>query len=136
MISPKYHREIPQRYRLEASKCKSCGNISFPPRLVCPECGNNESTLPKGGFETIRLNGEGKLLTYTIIRVASEKFFGKTPFAVGIVELKDGVKVTTQIADVDFDKLKIGQKVKLVFRKIQDEGKSGLHCYGYKAILI
>ena len=50
--------------------------------------------------------------------------------------MKDGVNVTTQIADVDFDKLKIGMKVKLVFRKIQDEGKSGLHCYGYKAILI
>ena len=128
MISPRYHREIPQRYRLEAGKCKACGNISFPPRLVCPECGKDE-------FETVALNGEGKLLTYTIIRVASDKFTGKTPYAVGIVELKDGVKVTTQITDVDFDKLKIGTKVKLVFRKIQDEGKSGLHCYGYKAIL-
>jgi uncharacterized OB-fold protein len=62
---------------------------------------------------------------------------------VGIVELNDaslparqGVKVTTQIADVNFNDLKIGQKVKLVFRKIQVEGKSGLHCYGYKAVLV
>ena len=90
----------------------------------------------KSDFEIFRLNDEGKLLTFTIIRVASDKFFGTTPFAVGIVELKDGVKLTTQIADVDFDQLKIGQKVKLVFRKIQDEGKSGLHCYGYKAVLV
>jgi hypothetical protein len=129
MISPRYHREIPQRYRLEAGKCKKCGEVSFPPRLVCPKCKSQE-------FETIRLNEEGKLVTFTIIRVASDKFFGTTPFAVGIVELNDNVKVTTQIADVNFDTLKIGQKVKLVFRKIQDEGKSGLHCYGYKAILI
>jgi uncharacterized OB-fold protein len=55
---------------------------------------------------------------------------------VGIVELNDGVKLTTQIADVDFDKIKIGMKLKLVFRKIQDEGAAGLHCYGYKAIVI
>lgn len=129
MISPRYHREIPQRYRLEAGKCKKCGEVSFPPRLVCPNCKSQE-------FETVRLNDEGKLVTFTIIRVASDKFFGTTPFAVGIVELNDNVKVTTQIADVNFDQLKIGQKVKLVFRKIQDEGKSGLHCYGYKAILI
>jgi uncharacterized OB-fold protein len=129
MISPRYHREIPQRYRLEAGKCKKCGEVSFPPRLVCPNCKSQE-------FETIRLNEEGKLVTFTIIRVASDKFFGTTPFAVGIVELNDNVKVTTQIADVNFDQLKIGQKVKLVFRKIQDEGKSGLHCYGYKATLI
>ena len=29
MISPRYHREIPQRYRLEAGKCKKCGKLVF-----------------------------------------------------------------------------------------------------------
>ena len=129
MISPKYFREIPQRYRLEAGKCKKCGQIYFPPRLICPECKSNQ-------FETIKLNPEGKLLTYTIIRIASDKFSIQAPYAVGIVELNDGVKLTSQIADVDFDKIKIGMKLKLVFRKIQDEGAAGLHCYGFKAIVI
>ncbi len=76
-----------------------------------------------------------RLKLLRVIRVASDIFSLQTPFAVGIVELKDGVRLTTQIAEVDFEKLKIGKKVKMVFRKIQDEGKSGLHCYGYKAIL-
>ncbi|HKJ81698.1 MAG TPA: Zn-ribbon domain-containing OB-fold protein [Ignavibacteriaceae bacterium] len=129
MISPKYFREIPQRYRLEAGKCKKCGQVYFPPRLICPECKAQE-------FENIRLNPEGKLLTYTIIRVGSDIFSLQTPFAVGIIELKDGVRLTAQIADVDLDKIKIGMSLKLVFRKIQDEGASGLHCYGYKAIVI
>jgi uncharacterized OB-fold protein len=129
MISPKYFREIPQRYRLEAGKCKKCGQVYFPPRLICPECKSKQ-------FEMIKLNPEGKLLTYTIIRVASDKFSIQAPYAVGIVELNDGVKLTTQIADVNFDKIKIGMKLKLVFRKIQDEGAAGLHCYGYKAIVI
>jgi scaffold protein (connect acetoacetyl-CoA thiolase and HMG-CoA synthase) len=129
MISPKYFREIPQRYRLEAGKCKKCGQVYFPLRLICPECKSQQ-------FEILKLNPEGKLLTYTIIRVASDKFSIQAPYAVGIVELNDGVKLTTQIADVDFDKIKIGMKLKLVFRKIQDEGAAGLHCYGYKAIVI
>ena len=129
MISPKYFREIPQRYRLEAGKCKKCGQIYFPPRLICSECKSNQ-------FETIKLNPEGKLLTYTIIRIASDKFSIQAPYAVGIIELNDGVKLTTQLADVDFDKIKIGMKLKLVFRKIQDEGAAGLHCYGFKAIVI
>jgi hypothetical protein len=129
MISPKYFREIPQRYRLEAGKCKKCGQVYFPPRLICPECKAQE-------FENIRLNPEGKLLTYTIIRVASDIFSLQTPFAVGIIELKDGVRLTVQIADIELDKVKIGMSLKLVFRKIQDEGASGLHCYGYKAIVI
>ncbi|MCG6959076.1 Zn-ribbon domain-containing OB-fold protein [bacterium BMS3Abin03] len=129
MISPRYAREIPQRYRLEASKCRSCGNVSFPPRLICPECKSRE-------FETIKLSDEGKILTYTIIRVASDAFSKITPFAIAVIAVDNGARLMTQIADSPIDKVKIGEKVKLVFRKIQDEGKSGLHCYGYKAVLM
>jgi uncharacterized OB-fold protein len=129
MITARYHREIPQRYRLEAGKCTKCGKVSFPPRLACPKCKGKK-------FKIVNLKDNGKLLTFTIIRVASDKFSKETPFAVGIVELKDGVKLTTQIADVDVDKLEIGQKVRIVFRKIQEDGKAGILCYGYKAVLI
>jgi uncharacterized OB-fold protein len=129
MISPKYVREIPQRYRLEASKCTGCGKINFPPRLVCPKCGKRE-------FETIRLSDEGKILTYTIIRVGSDTFSRETPYAVAIIETNDDAKLMAMIADTKLDEVSIGKKVKLVFRKIQDEGVSGLHCYGYKAIVV
>ena len=129
MISPKYVREVPQRYRLEASKCKGCGKINFPPRLVCPKCGKRK-------FETIRLSDEGKILTYTIIRVGSDIFSRETPYADAIIETTDGAKLMAMIADTAFDEVSIGKKVKMVFRKIQDEGVSGLHCYGYKAIVV
>jgi uncharacterized OB-fold protein len=128
MISPRYHREVPQRYRLEAGKCNQCGNISFPPRLICPKCKSKT-------FEMVQLSREGKILTFTIIRVGPDKFSKETPYVVAIIELNDGVRLTAQVADCDVDKVEIGNKVKLVFRKIQDEGKSGLHCYGYKAVL-
>jgi uncharacterized OB-fold protein len=129
MISARYAREIPQRYRLEAGKCTGCGRVSFPPRRVCPDCSSKEC-------ETVSLNAEGKIITYTVIRVASEKFAKQTPFAVGIVELADGVRITTQIADVDVETLSVGQRVRMVFRKIQEDGHAGVLCYGYKAICI
>ncbi len=129
MITARYHREIPQRYRLEASQCTKCKHISFPPRLVCPACGGN-------AFASVALKDEGTLQTFTVVRVASDKFSKETPFAVGIVKLDDGVQLTTQIADASVEDLKIGQRVKLVFRKIQDDGKAGIHCYGYKAITL
>jgi uncharacterized OB-fold protein len=50
------------------------------------------------------------------------------------VELADGVRITTQIADVDVDTLSVGQPVKMVFRKIQEDGRAGVLCYGYKAV--
>jgi len=127
MPSPRYWREIPQRYRLEAGKCKKCGKVYFPPRIICAECKSQE-------FETVNLQREGKLLTYTIIRVAPSQFVDQTPYAMGIVELNGGVKILSQIADCDLDKLEIGQKVRIEFRKIYQEGEAGIICYGYKCV--
>jgi hypothetical protein len=123
----KYWREIPQRYRLEAAKCKNCGAILFPPRLICPEC-------KKRDFVKTRLADRGKVFTFTIIRVPPRQFVDQAPYAVGIVELDDGVKLTGQIVDCDFEDLKIGKRVKIEFRKIYSEGESGIICYGYKFV--
>ena len=71
-----------------------------------------------------------------VCRAGSEKFSQQTPYAVGIVELKEGVRLTTQIIDADLGTLEVGQRVKLVFRKVQEDGKAGILCYGYKAITI
>jgi hypothetical protein len=127
--SARYWREIPQRYRLETGKCKRCGKIFFPPRTVCDACGSRE-------HEIFRANDEGTLLTYTVIRTGPTEFADQAPYAVGIVELDGGPRLTTQIADCDFDKLEIGKKVKIEFRKIYEEGEAGVICYGYKGVLI
>ncbi len=127
MSSPRYWREIPQRYRFEGAKCKECGKIYFPPRLICPECKSKE-------FEKIQLKKEGKVLTYTIIRIPPSQFVDQAPYAMGVVELADGVKVLTQITDCDLEKIDIGMKVRVEFRKIYEEGEAGIICYGYKCV--
>ncbi|MCF8241582.1 MAG: Zn-ribbon domain-containing OB-fold protein [Melioribacteraceae bacterium] len=126
-ITARNWREYPQRYRMEAAKCNKCGKIFFPPRLVCNECGNRE-------FEQVKLAGEGKLKTFTVIRVAPSNFIDEQPYAVGIVELTDGVSTLMQITDCDPDELSIGMRVKIEFRKVQTEGDAGILMYGYKAV--
>jgi hypothetical protein len=123
----RYWREIPQRYRLEAGKCTSCGYVCFPPRLVCPQCGGRE-------FAATKLADSGKIITYTIIRVAPHQYVDQAPYAVGIAELDDGVKLTAQIVDCNFEDLKIGMRVKIEFRKIYEEGEAGVIYYGYKFV--
>jgi len=120
-------REIPQRYRLEAGKCTGCGYVCFPPRLVCPQCGSRE-------FTKTKLANSGKNLTYTIIRVAPHHYTDQVPYAVGIAEQDDGVKLTAQIVDCNFEDLKIGMRVKIEFRKIYEEGEAGIIHYGYKFV--
>ena len=125
--SPRYWREIPQRYRYEAEKCSKCGKVSFPPRLVCRECGGRS-------FGKTTLAQRGVIETFTIIRVAPSGFADQTPYAVGIIQLQDGVKVTAQIVDCQPESLAIGDPVRLEFRRIQQDGESGILCYGYKFV--
>lgn len=128
MSVARYWREIPRRYRLEASKCTNCGYVAFPHRLVCPECGKRK-------FENYTLPDTGKVVSFTTIEVGPTEFSDQVPYSVGIIELDDGVKITAQIADADPVNIKIGSKVKLEFRKIQEDGKAGVIKYGYKAVL-
>jgi len=128
MPSPRYAREMPQRYRLEASKCKKCGKVFFPPRLICSNCKARE-------FEKIILSDQGKIATFTTIRVAPDQFNEQVPYSIAIVELNEGVRITTQVVDCKPEDMAIGKPVKIVFRKIQEEGKTGIICYGYKCVL-
>lgn len=123
----RYWREIPQRYRLEAGKCAKCGKVHFPPRVICDKCRGR-------AFETIRLSDEGRVVSFTVIRTPPSQFKTLSPYALGLVELNDGVKLMCQIADCDLEQLSIDQKVRIEFRKIQEDGKAGVLCYGYKAV--
>jgi uncharacterized OB-fold protein len=127
MPAPQYAREIPQRYRFEASRCVRCSKIAFPPRRVCPGC-QGES------FEPITLSEHGKLVTWTVIRVAPDDFAEQVPYAVGIVELDEGVRVTAQIVDCNVDDLDFGTPLRRVLRRLRTEGAGGMIQYGYKFV--
>lgn len=127
-ISPRYTREIPQRYRLEAQKFAN-GQVSFARRIISPDGTTSE-------FENIKLNGTGTVLSYTVVHIASDIFAQQTPFAVAIIETDEGARLTSQIVDCNIEDIKIGSKVEFVFRKLMEEGASGIINYGYKAVLI
>jgi uncharacterized OB-fold protein len=127
MSAPKYWREMAQRYRFEAAKCKKCGKVLFPPRLACPACKSRD-------FENTRINDKGTIETYTIVRIPPSQFTDEAPYPVAIVNMGDNVRVLCQVADCEPGELKIGLPVRLEFRKIQQEGKSGILAYGYKCV--
>ena len=127
MSMPSYRRELPQRYRLETGKCTKCGMEFFPPRLICPKCKTRE-------FECSSLPETGKVVTYTVIRIAPSKFLDQAPYAIGIIEFEGGVKTLMQIVDVDVNTIKIGMPIRIEFRKISSDGDAGIISYGYKAV--
>ncbi len=119
-------RHISQRYNLIGSKCLQCGEVFFPMRVICPKCRR------KGKLEPIKFSGNGKIMSYSVIHTPTDEFKNISPYAVAIIELEEGAKITSQIVDCNTDNIEIGQEVELVFRKIREEGDEGVISYGYK----
>ena len=126
MPSPRYWREIPSRYRLEASRC-GCGRVSYPARRVCPACRGTDADI-------IPLSHEGRVVASTVVHVPPDAFLMEAPYVLAIVETPEGARLMVQVADCDPASVEAGMMVALEFRLIRREGKGGILCYGHKAV--
>ncbi|MCB0044234.1 MAG: hypothetical protein H6642_14535 [Caldilineaceae bacterium] len=52
MAVPTLWRTKQQRYNLMGEKCPSCAGAVFPPRKVCPHCGDTMTDEHVSGHET------------------------------------------------------------------------------------
>ncbi len=95
--------------KLMAGKCLKCGKLHLPPRPLCDNCYSQQ-------FEWVEISGEGKLLTYTIIYVAPQQFQALAPYAVGIVQLDNGLKIPGMISGVPVEKLQVGMSLAIDFK--------------------
>ncbi len=94
--------------KLMAGKCLKCGKIHLPPRPLCDNCLSQD-------FAWVSISGKGNLLTYTVIHIAPEQFQTLVPYAVGIVELDNGLKIPGMIQKINQEQLKIGMALTLDF---------------------
>ncbi|MFC2002250.1 Zn-ribbon domain-containing OB-fold protein [Chloroflexota bacterium] len=132
---PSYVATIDQRYRLVAQKCKDCGQIIFPPRMLCPECGSS-------GMEDYPLSGKGEIYTYTVISKGGgpsefddlQNMIGA--YAVAIVKLEEGPLVVCQLTDCDPkpDSFQIGMKVEAVVRRLYEQEGITRYCYKFRPV--
>jgi len=97
-----------QQGKLLAGKCLKCGKIHLPPRPLCDNCYSKE-------FEWVTVSGKGTLITYTVINIAPQQFQELTPYAVGIVQLENGLKIPGMIQGIEQKQLKIGIPLLLDF---------------------
>jgi len=121
---PRYWRNEVPRYRLIGRKCKACGARYFPAQPVCT-CGSTE-------FEDIKLAEAGDVVTWTVIRSPPLGYERYAPYVVALVELDDGMRLLSQVVDVDPAEGMAGMRVEAVFRKVKEDGPSGIIMYGYK----
>jgi uncharacterized OB-fold protein len=89
--------------KLMIKRCKACGEAHYYPRAMCPFCGGDAT-------EWQTASGAGTIYSYSVMRRA------EIPYAIAYVTLDEGVTMMTNLVDCDFDRLRIGQRVRLVFK--------------------
>lgn len=103
-------------HQLVIQRCKDCRTYRFPPSPLCPNCLSMEAVWDK-------VSGEGKVYTYSIIYLPPSADWPKEelPMAIGIIELKEGIKMMSNIVGIDPKNVKVGMKVKVTFEDATDK---------------
>jgi hypothetical protein len=95
--------------RLTTTRCRSCGHLTFPPKVLCPGCWGRD-------LEWVDLRGRGRLASFTEVCVAPSYFQAEAPYVLGLVDLEEGVRVLTRI-QARFEDLRVDQPVALAVRR-------------------
>lgn len=104
-----------RRGELAVQRCGACGTHRFPPRPLCSTCLSTDA-------EWVTVAGTGEVFSFNVMhQVYHPAFASEVPYAVVVVKLDEGVKLTSNLVDLPVDQIRIGMRVKAVFEKLSDE---------------
>lgn len=104
-----------REHRLVVQRCAGCGALRFPPRELCSTCLAREATWHQ-------VSGRGEVFSYNVMhQVYHPAFAAAVPYAVVVVKLAEGPKITSNLVDCAVDAIAIGMPVEVVFEEVSAE---------------
>ena len=108
--------EAAKEHRLVIPRSRETGEFFFYPRALSP--GGDMS----GDIEWVESEGRGKEWTFSIHHMGPSKAYkGEPPYVVALIEMDEGVKMMSNVVDVDPADVSIGMEVQVVFDDVTDE---------------
>jgi uncharacterized OB-fold protein len=120
----------PDGVALVAGRCTGCGSHYFPKPLSCrnPAC-------MTGAVEEALIGRRGRLHSYTVQNYQPPAMFRMAPwkpYAIGLVELPEGLRVLAMLTGVDPADLEIDSPLRLVAEPLyRDESDTDVLTYMY-----
>ncbi len=105
----KDYNEALKSNRLLGLKCKQCGAITVPPKMVCLACASPD-------LDIVELSGKGAIQTFTTVFVTSEGREAECPYVIVLVGLDEGPWIMGNLDGIEPDKVTmeiIGKRVKM-----------------------
>ncbi len=107
--------EASKRGQLVVQKCESCGELRFPPRPLCVHCLSPQATW-------IPVSGRGEVYSFNIMhQVYHPGFAPEIPYAVVVIKLEEGAKMTSNLIGIKPHEIRCGMPVEVVFEKLSGE---------------
>ncbi|MDO8749948.1 MAG: Zn-ribbon domain-containing OB-fold protein [Dehalococcoidia bacterium] len=104
-----------RQHKLLVQKCASCSKLRHTPRPLCPSCLSQE-------FTWAPLSGQGQVYSYTVMhRAPAPGFQEELPYVVALVELKEGVRMISNVVGCTPQQVRVGMPVKVVYEDINDK---------------
>lgn len=108
--------------RLSLQRCTGCGEFRHPPSPVCHACLSPD-------HEWVQAAGRGAVWSFAVVRERIEGWPGDVPFVVVIVELKEGVKLVSNL-QASPDTVHIGMEVEVCF----EDGPAGMRLPHFRPV--
>ncbi|MFE0423707.1 bifunctional MaoC family dehydratase N-terminal/OB-fold nucleic acid binding domain-containing protein [Streptomyces sp. NPDC058953] len=105
-------------HRLLIQRCAECGRLRFPWLPGCNDCGSD-------AWETVEADGSGSVYSYVVMHHPAFPAFDP-PYAVGLIELREGVRIVAGVTGVPYDEIRIGLPVELDFLDVAESGGDGV----------
>ncbi|WP_395361690.1 bifunctional MaoC family dehydratase N-terminal/OB-fold nucleic acid binding domain-containing protein [Streptomyces sp. YH02] len=100
-------------HRLLIQRCGDCASLRLPWLPGCADCGSAE-------WDTVEASGAATVYSYVVMHHPPFPAFDP-PYAVGLVELAEGVRMISNVVGVPYDKVRIGMPVRLEFLRVDEE---------------
>lgn len=111
------------KFGFSGSRCKACGFRHLPPSRVCLNC----HAVDQMSHERIA-DLKATVATYTVDRLA---FSPAPPLVAAVIDFDGGGRFNAELTDVDPDKIGIGDRVEMTFRRLYTA--QSIHNYFWKA---
>lgn len=102
-----------RNHQLAVQKCDACGTLRFPAAPLCLACDSDKASW-------VTVSGRGQVFSFTVMHRAYHPAI-KVPYTLAVIELNEGVKMTSNIIGIEPSKVKCGMPVEVVFEKLNDE---------------
>ncbi len=94
---------------LRLRACAQCGRVQHPPSPMCPQCGSLE-------WSVIPASGRGTLHSWIVSRHPTDP--DEAARIVVLVDLEEGVRLVSNLVDVDESEVANGMTLEVTFRDL------------------